>query len=251
MELIIDNRESTKSYFEEKNYKWIRFENLDIGDYIFKYEEKIILVIERKSIQDLASSIKDGRYREQKSRLLNNYSKNNVLFLIEGDLMFDNKSINFNKVDKYTIYSTLINLYIRDNFNVFISYSSNHTIDFLENVANKIKKQGDKLLENPDINLKENYDSSLLNTIIPKKNKNISPDLVYKSQLCNIPNISSTFADVIIEKYPNMPTLIKELESLEYSEKISSIQNLSYIKNDKKRKIGNKVATNLINNIFF
>ena len=112
MELIIDNRESTKSYFEEKNYEWISFENLDIGDYIFKYEEKIILVIERKSIQDLASSIKDGRYREQKSRLLNNYSKNNVLFLIEGDLMFDNKSINFNKVDKYTIYSTLINLYI-------------------------------------------------------------------------------------------------------------------------------------------
>ena len=83
MELIIDNRESTKSYFEEKNYEWVSFENLDIGDYMFKYEDKIILVIERKSIQDLASSIKDGRYREQKSRLLNNYSKNNVLFLIE------------------------------------------------------------------------------------------------------------------------------------------------------------------------
>lgn len=250
MELIVDNRESTKSYFEEKNYEWIRFENLDIGDYMFKYEDKIILVIERKSIEDLASSIKDGRYREQKTRLLNNYSKNNVLFLIEGNLMFDNKSVNFNKVDKYTIYSTLINLYIRDNFNVYTSYSYDHTIDFLENIANKIKKQGNKLIEN-FLNTKDDYNTSLLNTIIPKKNKNISPILVYKSQLCNIPNISSTFADVIIEKYPNMPTLVKELESLEYSEKINSIENLYYIKNDKKRKIGNKVATNLINNIFF
>ena len=251
MELIIDNRESTKSYFEEKNYEWISFENLDIGDYIFKYKDKIALVIERKSIEDFASSIKDGRYREQKSRLLNNFSKNNILFLVEGDLMINNKSFNFNKVDKYTIYSSLINLYIRDNFNVFISYSKEHTIDFLENVANKIKKQGDKLIDNFDLNLKENHDTSLLNTINSKKNKNISPNLVYKSQLCNIPNISCTFADVIIEKYPNMPTLIKDLEQLEYSEKISLIENLYYIKNDKKRKIGSKVATNLINNIFF
>ena len=82
--------------------------------------------------------------------------------------MFDNKSVNFNKVDKYTIYSTLINLYIRDNFNVYISYSYDHTIDFLENIANKLKKQGDKLIEN-FLNTKDDYNTSLLNTIIPKK----------------------------------------------------------------------------------
>ena len=54
MELTIDNRESIKSYFEEKNYKWVKFENLDLGDYLFKYKDEPILIIERKSIEDLA-----------------------------------------------------------------------------------------------------------------------------------------------------------------------------------------------------
>ena len=91
MELIIDNRETIKNYFIEKknqnNYEWVTFQNLDLGDYLFKYNNQPILIIERKTIEDLASSIKDGRYREQKTRLLNTYNKKNILYLIEGDLM--------------------------------------------------------------------------------------------------------------------------------------------------------------------
>ena len=70
MEFIIDNRESIKKYFIEKNVKYVTFSNLDLGDYLFKYNGEVVAIIERKTIDDMANSIKDGRYREQKSRLL-------------------------------------------------------------------------------------------------------------------------------------------------------------------------------------
>ena len=33
MELIIDNRESIKDYFKDKNY--VTFKNLELGDYVY------------------------------------------------------------------------------------------------------------------------------------------------------------------------------------------------------------------------
>ena len=78
MELIIDNRERDLiKWFEDHNDKYnenkIQFskENLDLGDIIFKKNGKMVILIERKTFSDLSSSIKDGRYKEQKNRILN------------------------------------------------------------------------------------------------------------------------------------------------------------------------------------
>ena len=49
------------------------------------------MIIERKTIQDLAASIRDGRYKEQSIRLSqSNIPNHHILFMIEGD------------IDKYT-----------------------------------------------------------------------------------------------------------------------------------------------------
>ena len=44
-------------------------ENLELGDINFVYNGELILIIERKSLKDLISSVKDGRYKEQKARM--------------------------------------------------------------------------------------------------------------------------------------------------------------------------------------
>ena len=64
MELKIDNREKIKNLFPKDLN--ITFENLDIGDYIISKENMSYIIIERKTIPDYWSSIKDGRLREQK-----------------------------------------------------------------------------------------------------------------------------------------------------------------------------------------
>jgi len=104
--LIIDQRENKiKNLLEEDEN--IEYTNLDLGDFVFKIKDEIVLIIERKTVEDLAASIKDGRYREQKSRLLANFSKHQILYIIEGNVTKNNKSFRFNKVNKYTIYSSI------------------------------------------------------------------------------------------------------------------------------------------------
>lgn len=54
MELLIDNRESIKERLEsEKQDMNITFDNLSLGDYLFKLNGEDIIVIERKTIADL------------------------------------------------------------------------------------------------------------------------------------------------------------------------------------------------------
>ena len=80
LEILIDNRENKlKEFFDNHVFKdskqtpEITYSNLDIGDIIIKKDGKTLLIFERKSIPDLYSSINDGRYKEQKIRLLNNF----------------------------------------------------------------------------------------------------------------------------------------------------------------------------------
>ena len=93
MKLIIDKRESdlynkTKIHLEKYKFNNIVIYNevLQLGDVMIKTDEdEIILIIERKTISDLLSSIKDGRYAEQSLRLSNeNCSNHQIIYLIEG-----------------------------------------------------------------------------------------------------------------------------------------------------------------------
>ena len=133
VEFIIDNREKIKDILQEK-IKDATCRNLEIGDYLFQMNSKPFLIIERKTISDMAASIRDGRNREQKKRLTNYNTDCNVIYLIEGDLTMNNKCFNYNKIDKYTIVSSIINTIIRDKLQVFHTSDENETIFILESI---------------------------------------------------------------------------------------------------------------------
>ena len=71
--------------------------NLLIGDIIIKKDGVIKLIIERKSLSDLYSSIRDGRYKEQSYRL-NEYDlpNHNIIYLLEGCYDDTKTSANYN-----------------------------------------------------------------------------------------------------------------------------------------------------------
>ena len=98
MELIIDNRETKIKDFFENNEKYnniVKFENLELGDFIIKYNDEIKYIFERKTIHDLANSIKDNRYHEQKQRFKFALDKNiKVSYIFE--YFRDYKSLNNN-----------------------------------------------------------------------------------------------------------------------------------------------------------
>jgi crossover junction endonuclease MUS81 len=89
--LVTDSREMKhrrcrsffQTHFEEKG---IRHETrmLDLGDFVWIRNERLCgFIIERKQGSDFASSIIDGRFKEQKQRLMNSGIKR-MFYIVEG-----------------------------------------------------------------------------------------------------------------------------------------------------------------------
>ena len=148
MKLVIDYREkkliSLLNSVKLMNAKYkpieILVENLPLSDVIIKDDknnEK--LLIERKTINDLASSIQDGRYNEQSYRLTNcDIHNHNIMYLIEGNIsMWNNK---YTRIDRDTIYSAIFSIMYYKGFTTFITSTTVETAEFLLNTALKIHK---------------------------------------------------------------------------------------------------------------
>lgn len=125
IKLTIDNREpqELKHYFKDNSR--VVFENLIVGDYLFKDDCGIPkLIIERKNITDLQSSLKDGRFKEQRTRLLETGVK--IIYLIEGQICNE----------KY-VQGALENLALYHNICILPTANIKQTISTIESLLKK------------------------------------------------------------------------------------------------------------------
>ena len=109
-------------------------DNLEIGDIqIIEQEneiEKLLVLIERKSYKDLSSSIKDGRYKEQKNRILHSIPSNiRKIYLLEGNA----KEF---KLPKSVLQGTILNTILRDNLHVYFTKNINETVEWIKMILN-------------------------------------------------------------------------------------------------------------------
>jgi len=231
VQIIVDSRETKLfSVLTERDldiYKdniSIQKEQLELGDIHIIFNE-ITYIYERKTVNDLLSSIKDGRYKEQKNRLLANSFNNN--YIIEGDTITSNKNFKNQK----TLTSIYLNSIYRDKINVFFTTNIDDTATFLLLLVSKI-------IEKPENYLNENnkipQDYIDVCKIKSQKNKNIDKDTCYLLQLSQIPGISKEIAKKIKEIYPTMSSLIKNLEEEpDEKSKISLLTKIDKIGNQK------------------
>lgn len=173
MIIEIDNREPTiiKEYFSNNSYNKLftyKFKNLEQGDFIIRdHDEHILLIIERKTISDLLSSVKDNRYIEQSERYLQlDIPSNKIIYIIEGNYEnFHKDSIEFK-----TIYSCIFSLNYNKGFTVLFTESINSTCIIIEEYLNRVIEN--KISSKFKLNLikkqtvtKENIDSYMLNLV--------------------------------------------------------------------------------------
>ena len=234
--IIIDNREQKIiSLLEDKifidnnpdfNYNK---KNLDIGDFKYSLNDTHI-IIERKTVEDLVSSIKDGRYKEQKCRLINEMKNNTkIIYLIEGDIW---KCKRFNAD---TLYSVIINSIIIYIIHIYISKDINHTILFLLKMNKQLIKNKDIIFSNSlnisDKNIYSQYIKS-------NKKSNITQYTCFINQLSQIPGISYSIGKVIADKYVSMYNFINTLQ--QNKDEYTILSNLQHGKTN--RRIGNKLS---------
>ena len=258
IQLIIDTRErKIKSYFlnhpKSNMKKCVSTQNLDIGDIVFKYQGETLLLIERKTVEDLGSSILDGRHKEQKFRIINSgIPKQKVMFLIEGTM----KNLSFGNIKKNTLLGAIQNTMFRDGFTVYRTSNLEETIEFIERFLDKFLKDKTKNLTNLVVD-KDAVKSKLeyIDVKKVKKKNNMTPEVFNKLVLLQIPGVSQNIVDRIFEEYSSLKQILDkypEIDKLEISDekKLKQKKNLladleMNISNGKKRKIGKVISSRI------
>jgi crossover junction endonuclease MUS81 len=127
----------------------LKVDNLKIGDVAFveidKNENEIgdeLILFERKSLNDLASSIKDGRYTEQSFRL-DGYQpipNHNIVYLIEGDLSKYRES-QFHRINKKTLLSSMFSILYYKGFSVVRTMNVAETSELIWSWGDKLERE--------------------------------------------------------------------------------------------------------------
>lgn len=187
-------------------------ENLPLGDIIIcddAGQEKAI--IERKSLADLAASIRDGRYKEQGFRL-NQCDMHNhqIYYLIEGDLRYYKPFKGL--PDKKALLSAMTSISYFKGFSLFRTLSLEETAEWLLHFALKLAKEGPTAL--PFYNA-ANTKSTEYAEVVSKRIKkdNITPENIGEIMLAQIPNVSSASAAAIMQKFSTMAVLLSALQN--------------------------------------
>lgn len=149
LQLKVMNDSSDDNIINKNNSIKLKVDNLKIGDVAFieidQNENEIgdeLFLFERKSLNDLASSIKDGRYAEQSFRLdgYQSVPNHNIVYLIEGDLSRyrENK---FTRINKNTLLSSMFSILYYKGFSVVRSMNVLETCDLIWSWGDKLQRE--------------------------------------------------------------------------------------------------------------
>lgn len=198
-------------------------ESICIGDIHIKYNNNTY-IFERKTTKDLISSIHDGRYREQKARMLSTYNQKYLSYIIEEDDILSSKIYSKNKS---MVQGAYINTLFRDNIRILFTKNIGETVTLLLSIAIKMIEHPKKFANNNDLSMVSDISQdthvvsstqSVYTDFIKLKKKkidNIDINTCYIMQLSQIPHISNVIAKNIANTYPNMIELITKLNDSE------------------------------------
>ena len=241
MKVILDYREkdlielcNSKLNEEFKNIN-LSNENLPIGDVIIKDDnDNELIIIERKSLKDLAASINDGRYTEQSFRLNNcSVHNHNIIYLIEGEWSEYNKYKHKKRISEQTLLSSIISINYFKGFSLYRTNNTSESASYILHLADKIEREKGKKqpyyingnsssVDEPNqssFNINATTNTQSNNKVenyceVSKRIKkdNITINNIGEILLAQIPNVSSQSAIAIMEKFKTIKNLIENLE---------------------------------------
>ncbi len=215
---------------EELTSLGVKFETrkLSIGDFIWIARggggRELVLpyIIERKRMDDLRSSIMDGRYKEQKARMSQSGIANKI-YLVEEighakDVTSRPAHLGFSKaLDRSALDQAMSNTFVRDGFHVKITKSQKESIRFLANMTNSLMRKyaGQDLRHCPLVDVKTNKNGSRIGDLLKfnEFHENSRPDKalttreIFSNMLICQKGLSSGMAWAITDKYPTISAL--------------------------------------------
>lgn len=254
-ELIEKIQNTLEAVVSFKDIKIVK-ETLPLGDIIINDGIKDCVIIERKTLRDLAASIKDGRYEEQSFRLNGlEHHNHNIYYLIEGDIQRFNTFKE--RLDKQTLYSAMFSISYYKGFSTLRSNNLEESAFIICNMAYKMGKETSRqpfyslMTSSNDTSENKVYEPQVedqtsskdyVSVVKKVKKENITIENIGEIMLSQIPGVSSSIAIAILAQFGNLPNLIKCIQEDE-----SCISNICTIDtNGKSRKINKNAIASII-----
>jgi ERCC4-type nuclease len=224
-ELVADNR--------------ITVERMDTTDFMFLRDNIPFVCIERKRIDDFASSIRDGRYKTQKLEMIEMSNKYEtppfLVYLVEQFSIESDEDmstiIGKTNISKETVLSAITKTMFRDGFQIVFTKDLQDSIRWLTKMwTNLCNNQFEGY--DMDDSYSEYYQnvSRKLAKRTTSQMKSIDRDKTnswWMLALTNINGISVSKAQEIIKKYPDVRSLLKAYDKCKTrSEKEKLLSNL-------------------------
>lgn len=250
--LVVDNRE------RQLLDGWLispapRIDPLDLGDVAIVHEGETRCLIERKTLADLASSITDGRYKEQKQRLFawlhEQPTRRQVVYIIEGFKGYHPSAYASMRlhggVTVQSLLSGILHTVVRDSIHVLTTSCLDDTRCLIEAIWLRASKNPDEVLTHPG---QAPSNEAYTDAVKMKKQKNITPENILVFQLSQIPGISSKIATAIAKYHPTMAHLMQHLSQNlgTIAERCAYIQHMPVEGGKTVRTVGPKTAKTVV-----
>jgi hypothetical protein len=217
----------------------LRKQRLVIGDVVIQQKHSDadadavdVILFERKTLNDLAASIRDGRYKEQSFRL-NQYcelANHNVIYVIEGDMAkYTDKAKSANPITKKALYSAMFSMMYLKGFSVFRTANIRETADLILYFAdkhdavplperkpyytNKANKRNHPAPVEPTAPATASSGGDYSGMFKYKeRSSQITPDNIGEIMISAIPFVNSKTASAIMAEYKTVPNLIDAMK---------------------------------------
>jgi ERCC4-type nuclease len=206
---LLDTRESELIKILNNKTKQLPVGDIWIG--INEKEECIegALIIERKSIKDLEASILDGRYREQRGRILSYCEQNKTqpLYIIEG-----NWNSNTGRLTKKALMKFVNRLILHYEIPVIQTSSISETAEIISSMVEQWTEDPKNLQRTTELI------KATDGIHVKKKDNSLNPSHFAISCLAQCPGVSVKMSETLIDIYKNLKGIMnasmKEIENV-------------------------------------
>ncbi|KAI1295348.1 Crossover junction endonuclease MUS81 [Halotydeus destructor] len=202
------------------DFAWVARENIESQNSNSKYGSSVELIldviIERKRADDLESSIKDGRWHEQKYRLKKSGLRQPT-YLIEG---LDPKKAHHHSIPFRNLHQAVVNSQIVDGFSVKQTKDYEESVNYLVTLTNYLTKTlGDKTLNScslEEIKTLSGKDHFYMTFSEYERNTrkvtNFTVTEMFIKHMLQIKGVSLAKAKAIVDYYPTIKSLLEAYE---------------------------------------
>lgn len=198
--------------------------SLELGDVEIRGGGRVLL-LERKTLADFAASIKDGRYREQKARLLASGRAADTVFVLESfsRFAFDAGARGASGgLSPKVLSSAVVSTVVRDGFRAV------WTRDVLDTAAFVVAAAA-KLAQTAPLGAKGYAVVACDVSVRSKKRDNVTPDQCFLQQLCQLPGVSAKTACHLRDAFRSMAELYAELSPMTGAQRVARLAEVPLI----------------------